>query len=214
MTAAAAKSPTIKPLTNVPLVGVVRYMDYWPAKEKDGKQYGAQVSLKGTWDEQGEGTVYLPSVVGDQIIVDGLAHQDGTKVFQGEQVPQFRWDYAGRVSILRREDGQKKFTTVTPVEKNGSPPIQQGDAHEPGPGVDTVAQVHGGIPSPRQRWADLQETYDACVKIAAKVWRLDPTDGMNTPAEWTELLGRAANTLFIEANKRNLPPPPKKEAHE
>lgn len=197
MTAAPAQgSSTIKLKTNIPLIGVVQYADY--AKTKN-PEYSDQIKLKGNFDGHGEASVYLPLPVASALIKDNLARGNGT---DRDGNPAYQWLHKGKVQILKSEDGQKKFTTVTPLEKNGSPPIQQGDAHE-GEHDDNVGD--GTVPPPdklaRKRWADLYETYKACVDMARKAWPQD------TPPD---VLHAAAATLLIAADKRNLPTPPKR----
>jgi hypothetical protein len=123
--------------------------------------------------------------------------------------PRYKWTETRPIRLHPYMKDKKHYVTVTlDGEKNGGPPIQQGDAHEPDvqqtetfshdePNGDTVI---------RRRWADLQESYEACVKIAAKAWQQNALDVGG------DFLVAAAATLFIEANKRNLPPPPKRDA--
>src|SRR4051794_37904466 len=110
---------TIKLQTNIAVTGTVKYMDFYPAKmvtDKNGveQEYAAQVALKGVWDGSGEGVIYLPQMLANEIIGAGLAQTAGEKVFQGQTVPQFKWLYQGRVQVLKAEEGRTKRTSVLP----------------------------------------------------------------------------------------------------
>lgn len=193
-------SATIKLATNIPLIGTVKYMDFYPGKEKDGTKYAAQIALKGTWDEKGDGTVYLAAPVAYGILKDGFAHEDGKKSFQGAEVPQFKWDYQGKVRVLKSEDGLKRHTTVTaadgPVDaatggpprkvEFNRPPILPGSTPSPAPATD-------------ERWTELGRNYAKAVEIAAQTWQGGNLD--------SQAIVAAAATVFIEANKRGLTVP-------
>ena len=187
---------TLKLQTNIPVYGVVKYMDYYPAKMVDGKEYGAQIALKGTWEGTGEAAIYLPHFLANDIVGAGLAHSDGEKVFQGQTIPQFRWSHSGRVQVLKAEDGRIKRTTVLAVDATGAVPAQA-PVHRPTPTVKDATPSYGSVPG--DPWSEIERQYERARRTACRVWgdNYDP-----------QALVAAAATVFIEANKRGIAPPP------
>jgi hypothetical protein len=195
--AAKAKPQTIKLEPGTDLIGTVKFVSFFPEKEKDGEKYGAQWSLLGTWNGQ-EGRVYIDVRKLSGPALAPYVQQDGQ---WDDGSPKWKWTGTGAIRLHPFVKDKKHYVTVT-AEKNGSTPVQQNEP-EPEDPTDEARAI-------RRRWADMQESYECCVKIAVKAWGENIPEGPDALAN--DSLVAAAATLFIEANKRNLPPPPKREA--
>ncbi len=180
-----APSKTIKLATNIPLVGTVQSCYYAKSKTEG---YSDQIKLKGTFDGQGEGSVYLPlRLVNDLATAGMLAVPTDKKDNYGNQA--FQWLYGGKIQILKQEEGTRKFTTVTAAEKNGSPPIQQGDAHEPEPYDDGTNRAVDDL---GEWWHGRYLLMKYCHRLAKNIHG----DGEHDQ----QAVAATAHTLFIQAN--------------
>lgn len=198
-----AKPNIIKLEPGTDLVGTVKFVSFYPEKEKDGEKYGAQWGLTGTFDGA-ESRVFidthkLVSDISDFLKEDGKWPDGNLK---------YKWTEKKPIRLHPYVKDKKHYVAVTvDGEKDGSPPIQQA----PGAPLEaikpTAEEGEHWLKAIRKDWADLQDTYECCVKIALKAWEGQYED---SEGKMTALVAAAA-TVFIEANKRNLPPPPKRE---
>ena len=207
-------TPIFKPMTNMPLTGTLTAAYYQPSREVQGKTFGAQVKLRGTWtgttdkgpQRNAPGDLYLPDFLANDMCRDGILVDGGTGA---DGSPLFTVGIAAIV-IERTEQGQKRKTTITP---------QGGAPKQPAPGVIPpqavpyraaggaagvrASQAGPGMPTPKPvndgdaLWAELEARYIRCARMAEQTWAL-----ANLPPE---SVVAAAATLFIEANRRNLP---------
>jgi hypothetical protein len=201
--------------TNIPVVGTVKYLDYYPEREvkgRDGKTFmaSAQVRLKGTFDGT-DGEIYLPAFLAEHMIRDGLAQDAGER--DGKQ--QFKWLEAGPVEILRAENGAKKITTVRALngKATDAAPTATGAVSPPpaaSPSKGTAIPVSAtaapsAVPHTQDDgWDALARQYTRAVDVAGQAWK---TMAAST-VDWSaEAMVAAAATVFIEANKRGLTVP-------
>lgn len=207
----SAKSVTIKLQTNVPLVGVLQYVDFAKSKTEG---WADQICLKGHFDGHGEGRVYLSDWLAKPMLENGLIETNGLDR-DGNQA--YKVLYKGRVQILREENGPKKFTTILPLDASTpaagavSPPpaTSPGRAPAESPRSNSVAAPVSGPPSPdSEPWRALAAQYKRAAGIAIRTWAETIND--------EQALVAAAATVFIEANKRGLtvPPTAKEQAEE
>jgi len=86
---------TIKPKTNIPLIGQLRYVNHFISTKKnsDGTPWPDQVGLKAEWEGEGEGVAYCPMWIKDMLFDLGLIEKpvdnDGNRVVDEK--------YGGRV---------------------------------------------------------------------------------------------------------------------
>ena len=209
----ASKTQTIKLQTNIPIVGVLKYVDYSKSRVEGWQD---QLCLKGTWDGHGEGRVYLPVWLADKMIEQNIVDEDGQDRYEN---PAYRVTYAGRVQILREEHGTKKVTTILPLGDVGpitakSAPTAAG-AESPPPAASPRRALADGrdrdgrpvavpasVPPSSDEWAALSRNYHRACDIASRAW--SNAEGVVVSADH---LVAAAATVFIEANKRGLTVP-------
>jgi hypothetical protein len=209
---------TIKLKTNIPVVGTVRYIDYYPAKpnpKNPAETVGPDLGLKGSWTMAGlatEGTIYVPGALLTELLTQGLATQAGVK----DNVPQLRWAYTGPVQILKEEvDGRKKHTSVTAV---GAPPIAPAaPALQHPAAVPPAAMPASATPAPASApsdgrdpveawWADQVKLMRYCYAAARFVHERVPTGperhtGDEDPPVTIEEINATAHSFYIQANR-------------
>lgn len=146
-------SPKIKMDLNIPLLGTIKYCDYYDAKPNPNepeKMMSAQWGLKGSFvrlNPDGtrdllDGVVYLDTF---QLSADpvqlGLAAPNGLR----DGKPQYKWLHAGQIQLVKREDGRKRIIQIARV---GEAPAAQtpvyktvaDDPRPPFPGRVTVVE--------------------------------------------------------------------------
>lgn len=176
---------TLKLLTNVPLTLTLKYCDVYQSEKAKTEGWAAQLALKGE-----EGTVYVPLPAGKDLVKIGAIQKLGTKDKYGH--PAMKVVGHPRLTILKTEDGKKKLTTITLAGSDGAPPSS-----------DTPKAPNVKPRASTASWERLQAVYEQCVSIARTAW-LSATE--HPPKD--EVLHAAAATLFIEANRQGLQPPP------
>jgi hypothetical protein len=205
----SAKSTTIKLLTNVPLIGVLNYVDFSKSKTEG---WSDQIALKGHFDGHGEGRVYLSDWLAKPMIENGIIEAAGTDR-DGNQA--YKVLYKGRVQILREENGPKKYTTILPLDQAATPAagaVSPPPAASPRTAAPAATGTGGGSPqavpasgpaSTKEdgEWASLHRNYRRAIAVAIRAW------GENQLPLEGEVLVAAAATVFIEANKRGLTVP-------
>lgn len=217
---------TIRLELNLPVVGTVRYLDWYAEKEnpkKPGTMMASQYGIKGTFtytDTDGvthrdvEGRIYLDEyqLAADPIHL-GMAISNGEK----DGIPQFKWTELGKIHLVKREDGRKRIIQIARVRESTGPiPAQQTPPLDPRSGVNRGAfrptippptngnpvyvpvDPHHQAPAILDEWAALEARYARCAEIACHIWQ------RTSPPMDDAALVAAAATLFIEANKEHL----------
>ncbi len=110
-------SKTVKLSTNIPLIGVVSQAYYHFSEKAKEENWAPQLKLVGRWDEEGEGNVYLPlRLVDDMHKADFLAIETGPdhdlyKVMTPNT----------KIKLLKEEDGTKKFIRFSFADASKAP---------------------------------------------------------------------------------------------
>jgi hypothetical protein len=209
----AGPTTTIKLQVNIPLIGTVKFLDYYPEKpnpNEPGKMMSAQWGFKGTWDGIGEGRVYADEYqLPTGPLMLGLAEQQGEE----RGLPRYRWKYDGKVQIVKREEGRKRviylsrLSETTPQSGRMHTNAQNQNAPSPLLPVSTTQvwkeMASDAMMQPKpvmDEWAALEARYARCVEIARRSWETLGKFGDTA-------LVAATATLFIEANKEHLQTP-------
>src|ERR1700693_576426 len=98
---------TIKLQTNIPVTGVVEYVDYIKTTNPD---YKDQIAVRGKFDA-GEGRIYLPLGVEGELFKIGLV---GPKQANGNYPVLLR---GAKVKFLKTENGNSRFTNIEILER-------------------------------------------------------------------------------------------------
>lgn len=174
---------TLKLLTNVALTG--RLSGVWYAKTKN-PEYSDQIKLNGTWEGNdsyaaGIASVYLPLPMENELrslgiieAIQGKLDKDGGQAY--------RVLNPGPVTLLRKEEGTRKITTIS---LSGAMAV---------PAPHTNGQPPKMKATDRGYWLALRETYRACLKIAESEWGM-----LLTTEAPPEVIQSATATLFIQA---------------
>ena len=116
------KRPTIKLRTNVPLLGKVSqaYFNYSDKAKAEG--WDAQLKLCGSWIDEGEGDVYLPLR-----LVEQMENKGFLRVETGPDHDLYHVMMPHTtISLVKEEDGTKKFITFSLVGGGTQSPAQHG----------------------------------------------------------------------------------------
>ncbi len=136
----------LKPQTNVPITGVITYVDFQPTKNP---QYSDQIALRGTWDGAGEARIYLHLACEQDLQRQGIIGQRQ----QNGNYPLLV--VSPRVQVLKTEQGTSKRTVVTLIGHNGtaaqSAPQQQYSAPQQTASVPSYAPQQGSLYPPQQQ---------------------------------------------------------------
>lgn len=132
------RAPTIKPKTNIPLVGTLKYADFYQG------EYGLRLKLTGDWDEHGEGVVWLPATLEAELTNGGYIERTGEKDRFGQD--GLKANRQLRLTLIKTEseDGKRTFwnvdgngqakagtPTAKPAPQKASPPEElTGDLRE------------------------------------------------------------------------------------
>lgn len=212
----AERTPILKLLVNVPVDVTVSAVYYAQARQAD---YSDQLKVRGLWTGRtvtGEVTgqsadVYLPLPVADELIRDGLVAQAPTPDRDGHPA----YTLQAREWTVQKEQGPNGKTFTRVVARGGLAPRP---VVSPAPVPTTVKrQAAGpGMPKhadPRQPppqepaadgtalWTELDARYGRCVDIVKRTYA---KGAVAVPLDGTAFVAAVA-TLFIEANRRNLP---------
>lgn len=213
----AERTPILKLLVNVPLDVTVSAVYYAQARQAD---YSDQLKVRGVWTGRtvtGEvqaqsADVYLPLPVADELIRDGLVAQSPTPDRDGHPA----YTVQAREWTVQKEQGPggKTFTRV--VARGGLAPRPAVSAapvpvtvkrQEAGPGMPKDVGPRQPQPSKDSApdatalWTDLDARYGRCVDIVKRTYYYSES----TVPMTADAFVAAVATLFIEANRRNLP---------
>lgn len=194
----------IKLATNIPVTGVVEYVDYIQSKNTapDGRPYSDQIAVRGKFD-CGEGRIYLPLQLEADFQRLGIV---------GPRQPNGNYPTkaAGtRIKLLRTEDGQRKIITLEVLSAGVAPTSQpQYNAAPPQPSLYPPAQTQAYPPASlphrpnAERWSEMTLCMKNCLLSAADVWT---QAGGNIEKNCVEIQA-CASTLFIECQKSGVKP--------
>lgn len=215
-----SRTPILKPLTNIPVTGTLTAVYFQPAREVHGTTFTAQLKLRGTWttakaliekvEDACDGLaadLYLPDFLATDLCRDGILRDVGV---DRDGNPAFAVQHSA-VTIERKEEvvsGKKRTKTVVAAIGTVQTPAPRPVSTAPIP-VTTrpgAAKTEGGPGMPKaipeavsdgeRLWAELEARYRRCAGIAERTYAV--------PLEQSALVAATA-TLFIEANRRNLP---------
>ena len=212
----AGKTAILKLLVNIPVEASLSGAYYAKSKTEG---YSDQVKLRGRWKGQfvgttvewADGDVYLNLAVVRDLLADGII----------EQLPEADRDGNPAYKVLRpdvtvqreQSEGGKTFTRIVatgaapapkaPVAPRPVPTTVKHQAAGPGMPASVPMPQAVAVAEPPDHWAELSARYAKCAAIASATWEDKVTDAG---------LVAAAATLFIEANRRNLPVAPAAEA--
>jgi hypothetical protein len=168
-------STTIKLQTNIPVTGLVKYIDFMPTKVPG---YSDQIAVRGDWDGAGEGRVYLNVALEGEFKKAGLI---GERSANGNYPLLVK---APRIKLVKTEEGNQKRTAVSVLSSEGSAPQ---------PASQSSGQVPVDAKYAKTSWDQLILTMQNCVEAAEAIIGESTCD-----------FGPIASTLFIERCKRNL----------
>lgn len=212
----AGQTTILKLLVNVPVDVTVSAVYYAQARQAD---YSDQLKVRGTWTgrfQQGEvtgqsGDVYLPLPVGDELVRDGLVAQAPTPDRDGHPA----YTVQAREWTVQKEQGPggKTFTRVVPrgglaprpaVSAAPAPTTVKRTEAGPGKPKDTDPRLvpsKDSAPDGSALWVELDARYGRCVDIVKRTYA---KGAVAVPLDGNAFVAAVA-TLFIEANRRNLP---------
>lgn len=216
-----AKAETVTLLTNIPLtLSALRYADYSQSEKAKAEGWAPQVKLTGTMDGR-DVAVYLPGSCLNELVAQGIVDDTGNTTKW--DTPEYKVLKTGPITILRTEDGKKKYTAINPdmgpAPQRAAPganirpldetPRSTGKPPQKAPHAPKAESA--GETNPPGDWAVLKATYAECTRIATETW-LTAQRAFGADALGLSDVGliAATATLFIEANKRGLkafPPP-------
>lgn len=212
-----AKAETVKLLTNIPLtLSALKYADYSQSEKAKAEGWAPQVKLTGTMDGR-DVSVFLPGGCLNDLCAQGIVDDTGNTTKWG--TPEYKVLNTGPITILRTEEGTKKYTSINPdlgakmtapgatgqasaPQNAGKPPQQAPSAPKPQP-TGQVSDLEG--------WAVLEATYRACADIAVRTWEGRTING--EPIGISDIgIFAATATVMIDAQKKGLKAfPPKPE---
>lgn len=177
----------VKLQTNIPLIGVVKYVDFAPTT-KEG--YSDQIAVRGTWEgEDGEPRVYLPMALEGRFQELGIV---GAKSTDGNYPVKIA---GAKIKIVKTEAGKKHLTTVELL--NGTAGTTGKPASSAPAGGLTPPPQAGG--SNKAKWDSYVETMRACY-VEAKT--LLAGQGITEVA--TAEIQACAHSLFIQSARDGL----------
>lgn len=210
---------TLKPKLNVPVVGVVKYADWYAAKEKDGKTVGPDVGLKGEWVGEGEATLYGPEKL------FGILVDQGFVTFKGhpDAPTDVRWAYKGRVSIEKAEgEGRAHVWKVTaldapvaaaaPATPAAAAPPANGNGNGNGKALTPEEQAEARIERCRAYWVGQRSLMQFCITLAIGEHRKvaeNTADGSADGLLDAGAILTTAHSHFIQANRDGMYAPPR-----
>lgn len=186
---------TIKLQTNIPVTGVLEYVDYIKTRTEG---YKDQIALRGKWDV-GEGRIYLPLALESDLTKLGLI---GEKQANGNY-PLLQAN--PKIELLKTENGTTRFTAVKilsagaeqKVAKQAAAPVySQNNQPNASPASDTYHPV--ATADSKKAWDQIILTHRNCMLAAVETLKelggtVDNSDVIAT-----------ANCLFSERSRRGI----------
>lgn len=130
-------SKTVKLSTNIPLIGVVSKAFFHHNQKAIEEGWAPQLKLVGVWDEEGEGTVYLPLRLVDDM------HKAGFLLIEtGPECDLYKVMTPNtKIKLLKEEDGTKKFIRFSFADTSTAPWLGLGSPEKGGdPGQDAFQE--------------------------------------------------------------------------
>lgn len=203
------------PKTNVPRCGTISAVWFAPTKNE---KWDDQIKIVGKWETEGDGHFYQSIKTLEAYTDAGVVRQDPGTDKDGH--PKFAVvNQNQRVMIVRKEvsGSNAKMTEVTPIDVQGNvvvlpacpkpvlvPQVSAAPSATapPAPSAQAAPQAapENGRERTRERWAELDEQYAACLSIAA--YRLQKTLGDDVS---DTAIQAGAATVMIQAERRGLP---------
>lgn len=207
---------TIRLATNIPVIAEIKYVDFYPSKPnpKDPtKLMSEQWGLKGTfWVQDGsdsgpiEGRVYLDVY---QMASSPVQLQLAVPKGERDGVPQYSWVFPGKIQIVKREDGRKKFITISRVGEAAAlqPALGTGvtptaatvQVTSPVTKASTAWTGETRLTPATYEWDALEARLLRSKQIACRIWGADYDP---------RALVAFTATAFIAADRHNLPVEP------
>jgi|SRR6185436_6460664 len=186
----------IKIQVNAPITGIPT------SAERVQGEYGPQVKLRGNFNGDAQGTVYINETCEGQMRTLGvLADGPNGGLVISRAVP---------ITVLRTEENGKKRTNLS-LASGGTPsPVN----HAPTNGHAAPAHpANNAAERPGETFKRLKITMAACLKASREAWIASLPAGEIPPIDG---IASTAHTLFIAADRRNclspLPKPPAEPA--
>jgi len=185
---------TIKPKTNIPILGTLRYVNYQKSKTEGWKD---QVCLVGTWDDHGEGRIYGPLFLKDELEKIGAITKpvggNGSRLKDKFGNPAYKVVGSPRVLLLKSETEEGVRWQVNLGDSAGADhqPEERATSHEP----------HDDAPpqsSNSKQWAQMRDTWVKCAKLARNAHNKAELECDD------DRIAQTATSFFIEANRKNL----------
>ncbi len=132
---------TVKLQTNISLIGTVSKAYYHFSEKAKEENWAPQLKLIGVWDEEGEGNVYLPLRLAEDMHKQGfLAIETGPEHdLYKVMTPN------SKIRLLKEEDGTKKFIRFSFVEKAPAMGSQARPEATKSEGKDSLKDTVGAV---------------------------------------------------------------------
>jgi hypothetical protein len=180
----------IKLQTNIPVTGVLEYVDFIPTKNP---QYSDQIAVKGQWDGAGEARIYLHLSLEKDLKSLGII---------GEVNPNGSYPLlktGARIKLTKIEQGTSKITKVELLSFSGEQAAPAAPVAVQGSLYNQPTQQA----TPQKNLATITEllaTYKDCLKLVSGVWEEAGGDIQRNSQE----IASGAHTLFIQRCQRNM----------
>ena len=204
---------TIKPKTNVPIVGQLKKAFYQHNERAKEEGWPPQVKLQGVWEGEGQGNVYGPLILTDMLEKEGVLHkpvdEDGNRLT--DRYGNHKYVIVGEptVCLVKKEvdsdDGSRIMWEVTvgdavkpPDEAEYAVPHTDDEIPHPADDYTDRKPDESKVTFDRKEWARLQSRWLKAAALAVKVHTEADIEVDN------DRLSQTATAFFIEANRRNL----------
>jgi len=185
----------IKIQVNAPITGIPT------SAERVQGEYGPQVKLRGNFNGDAQGTVYINEACEWQMRTLGvLADGPSGGLVISRAVP---------ITVLRTEENGKKRTNLSLASGGAAAPAPVNHAPTNGHAASPAHPQNNVAERPGETFKRLKITLAACSKASRAAWAESLATGEVAPFE---SVTATAHTLFIAADRRNclspLPPKP------
>ena len=208
---------TIKPKTNIPLIGTLMYVNYAKSKTEGWKD---QVGLKGTWDGE-EGTVYCPlfikDVLFDLALIEKPTDTDGNREVDKYGGNRYIVNGQPRIMLTKSEtEGDEPGKTAIRWNVNLCDSAGANDQPRPSNMPCDKESAEANFPEQPPHPADRATSHNEAVVDYDEAWttihdRWVKAAGFAVAAHIdadlevdNDRLAQTATAFFIEACRRNL----------